>query len=274
MAKFFALSFLLQSCFVVQGQQYGSNVPAIQKQMLAAMDTCIEYMTAALICHPPKRKLEKVNYRVIWTPDSGLTVYKCIFSTIIDLVAFSSMQFTIKLLENVKIVAAGNHQHEIDGNWLISIPNSMPWTMSGIQWLLSIRKLKMLMIITMPIPTTMNMLHPMMVKLNKESPREAKFLHWKEGVRNNLWIHWHQNNSKAAKRSDRGPSEQLIWFEILKSCVEDAILILTKHYLRCKYPPSQLKINSISTYFLHSNQAKKLISDMLNIDTHMNRINR
>ena len=116
MAKFFALSFLLQSCFVVQGQQYGSNVPAIQKQMLAAMDTCIEYMTAALICHPPKRKLEKVNYRVIWTTDSGFTVYKCIFSTIIDLVAFSSMQFTIKLLENVKIVAAGNHQHEIDGN--------------------------------------------------------------------------------------------------------------------------------------------------------------
>merc|ERR1711868_314199 len=64
MAKFFALSFLLQSCLVVQAQQYGNNVPAIQKQMLAAMDTCIEYMTAALICHPPKRKLEKYNHRL------------------------------------------------------------------------------------------------------------------------------------------------------------------------------------------------------------------
>ncbi len=39
----------------------------IQKQMLAAMDTCIEYMTAALICHPPKRKLEKVSYEALWT---------------------------------------------------------------------------------------------------------------------------------------------------------------------------------------------------------------
>ena len=61
MAKFFAFSFLLQSCSFVQAQNYGNNVPAIQKQMLAAMDTCIEYMTAALICHPPKRKLEKVK---------------------------------------------------------------------------------------------------------------------------------------------------------------------------------------------------------------------
>ena len=73
MAKFFALSFLLQSCLVVQAQQYGNNVPAIQKQMLAAMDTCIEYMTAALICHPPKRKLEKVF--VQGYPDTGRLIY-------------------------------------------------------------------------------------------------------------------------------------------------------------------------------------------------------
>ena len=63
MAKLFAISFLLQlGVQPIQGNQYGNNVPAIQKQMLAAMDTCIEYMTAALICHPPKRKLEKVSY--------------------------------------------------------------------------------------------------------------------------------------------------------------------------------------------------------------------
>ena len=110
MAKFFALSILLQSCFVVQAQQYGNNVPAIQKQMLAAMDTCIEYMTAALICHPPKRKLEKVFFRVIRTLDDK---NNCIFSTTTDLEAFSSMLFTIKLLENVKIVVDDNLQHAI-----------------------------------------------------------------------------------------------------------------------------------------------------------------
>ena len=109
MAKFFALSFLLQSCLVVQAQQYGNNVPAIQKQMLAAMDTCIEYMTAALICHPPKRKLEKVF--------SGLSGPSLddnfIFSITIDLEVFSLMLFTIKLLENVKIVVDDNLQHAI-----------------------------------------------------------------------------------------------------------------------------------------------------------------
>ena len=29
--------------------------------MVQAMDECITYMTAALICHPPRRKLEKVG---------------------------------------------------------------------------------------------------------------------------------------------------------------------------------------------------------------------
>ena len=191
MAKFFALSFLLQSCLVVQAQQYGNNVPAIQKQMLAAMDTCIEYMTAALICHPPKRKLEKVCSRATRTLDRPVTWRwnKCNFSITIDLEVFSLMQFTIKQLENVKIVVDDNLQLVIVVTWLISILNLMLWTTSVILSLLSIRKLRTLTTATLLILMTTSMLDPMKGKLKKEKSREEKFLLLNKGVKNSLWIH-------------------------------------------------------------------------------------
>ena len=44
----------------VYSQSDQQAVPLFQQKMVAAMDTCIEYMTAAMVCRPPKRKLEKV----------------------------------------------------------------------------------------------------------------------------------------------------------------------------------------------------------------------
>ena len=45
----------------IHSQSDEQAVPLFQQKMVAAMDTCIEYMTAAMVCRPPKRKLEKVS---------------------------------------------------------------------------------------------------------------------------------------------------------------------------------------------------------------------
>ena len=54
----------------VSGYDSGSSQLDIEQRMVIAMDTCIEYMTLAMQCDPPKKKLEKVC-------NSILTVAEC-----------------------------------------------------------------------------------------------------------------------------------------------------------------------------------------------------
>jgi len=77
----------------------------IEQRMVIAMDTCIEYMTLAMQCDPPKKKLEKV--RLIMYTDIQLVK----FSIPTDWVGSSSTPFTTAASENVEKL-------ENDGRWI------------------------------------------------------------------------------------------------------------------------------------------------------------
>ena len=77
---------LFSSVYSQSDQQ--AAVPLFQQKMVAAMDTCIEYMTAAMVCRPPKRKLEKVIEMLFQKGPNFIG-----FSIIIDSGPFSLMPY-------------------------------------------------------------------------------------------------------------------------------------------------------------------------------------